>query len=233
MNALILFGGWDGHRPHEFAAWAESLLLEEGCNVEILDSLSVLSDSGKMKDVDLIVPIWSSARSSHRPEFGNISKNEEEGLLSAIRNGCGIAGWHGHMGDAFRDHPNYHFMIGGQFVGHPPGWPDNPDPERDFINYKVNITNSDDLITSGISDFELVSEQYYMLVDPSNDVLATTTFSGDHLPWIEGTVMPVVWKRRWGEGRIFYCSIGHAVADLNVTEVKTILRRGMIWAARR
>ena len=137
------------------------------------------------------------------------------------------------MGDAFRDHPTYHFMIGGQFVGHPPGWPDNTKPENDFIRYRVNIAKKDDPIISGISDFELVSEQYYMLVDPSNDVLATTTFSGEYLPWIEGSVIPVVWKRRWGQGRIFYCSIGHTVTDLNIPEVREMMRRGMIWAGRR
>ena len=233
MNALILFGGWEGHRPDEFASWAESILSNEECEIEISDSLGVLADSRAMADIDLIVPIWSSARSSHRPEFGNISKTEEEGLLSAIEGGCGIAGWHGHMGDAFRDHPTYHFMIGGQFVGHPPGWPDNTKPENDFIRYRVNIAKKDDPIISGISDFELVSEQYYMLVDPSNDVLATTTFSGEYLPWIEGSVIPVVWKRRWGQGRIFYCSIGHTVTDLNIPEVREMMRRGMIWAGRR
>ena len=72
-----------------------------------------------------------------------------------------------------------------------------------------------------------------MLVDPSNDVLATTTFSGEYLTWIEGSVIPVVWKRRWGQGRIFYCSIGHTVTDLNVPEVREMMRRGMIWAGRR
>ena len=56
----------------------------------------------------------------------------------------------------------------------------------------------------GITDFDYPSEQYYMHVDPANEVLATTTFSGEHAPWIEGVVMPVVWKRRYGEGRVFY-----------------------------
>ena len=55
------------------------------------------------------------------------------------------------------------------------------------------------------------SEQYYLHVDPSNEVLATTTFSGDYgdAPWIAGTVMPVVWKRKYGQARVFYSSLGH------------------------
>ena len=70
-----------------------------------------------------------------------------------------------------------------------------------------------------------------MLVDPSNEVLATTTFSGEHHWWIEGTEMPVVWKRRWDKGRIFYCSIANLLDDLNHPSVTEIMRRGMLWAA--
>ena len=71
-----------------------------------------------------------------------------------------------------------------------------------------------------------------MHVDPSNQVLATTTFGGAHAPWIEGTVMPVVWKRMYGQGRVFYCSLGHVVPDFDVPEAREIVRRGMLWATR-
>ncbi len=40
-----------------------------------------------------------------------------------------------------------------------------------------------------------------MHVDPSNDVLATTTFDNQTIPWIAGTVMPVMSKRRRGTCR--------------------------------
>lgn len=233
MKAMLLVGGWEGHKPKEFSDWARTLLEGEGFQVAIHEDLDVLTDSSAMDSIDLIVPIWSSARSSHQPEFGNMDRDQEAGLLRAISNGCGIGGWHGHMGDAFRDHPTYHFLIGGQFVAHPPGWPDNPVPSDDFVDYDVTICRPDDPIVSGIRSFRLHSEQYYMLTDPSNEVLATTTFSGDHLWWIEGTVIPVVWKRRWNRGRVFYCSIGHTVDDLRVPQVEEIIRRGLNWAARR
>ena len=82
------------------------------------------------------------------------------------------------------------------------------------------------------SSFAYRSEQYYMHVDPANEVLATTTFSGEHAPWTKGVVMPVVWKRRHGDGRVFYSSLGHVTAEFGVPEMKTILERGMLWAAR-
>jgi hypothetical protein len=76
------------------------------------------------------------------------------------------------------------------------------------------------------------SEQYYMHVDPGNEVLATTTFLCEEAPWVNGTVMPVVWKRVFGEGRVFYSSLGHVAADFDVPEVMELTRRGMLWAAR-
>ena len=101
-----------------------------------------------------------------------------------------------------------------------------------IIDYEVNIINHDDPITAGLKDFKMHSEQYYMHVDPSNEVLATTTFSGEHAPWIAGTVMPVVWKRMYGAGKVFYSSLGHVARDFDVPEAKEIVRRGMRWATR-
>lgn len=231
MKAALFVGGWQGHAPTDFAKWYQDLLEANGFAVDVYDTLDPLERPQDLSDLDLITPIWSSARSGHREEFGNMTKPQEDGLLQLVANGCGIAGWHGHMGDAFRDRPTYHFLIGGQFVAHPPGWPDNLQPAEDYIDYDVTICKPDDPIVSGIKSFRLKSEQYYMLVDPSNDVLATTTFSGDHLWWIEGTVIPVVWKRRWDKGRVFYCSIGHELDDLKLPQVTEIMRRGAIWAA--
>jgi type 1 glutamine amidotransferase len=87
----------------------------------------------------------------------------------------------------------------------------------------------------GIKDFNVKSEQYYMHVDPSNHVLATTTFNGrsDGMGWIKGTVMPVAWKRRYGKGRVFYSALGHVLKDFDVPEVLEIMKRGIKWAAKK
>ena len=126
------------------------------------------------------------------------------------------------MADSFRNNTEYQFMVGGQWVAHPGG----------VIDYEVNIIDREDPITTGLDDFRMQSEQYYMHVDPSNQVLATTTFTGDYAEWIDGVVMPVVWKRRYGQGRVFYASFGHVVKDFDVPEAREIVKRGMLWASR-
>jgi type 1 glutamine amidotransferase len=126
------------------------------------------------------------------------------------------------LADAFRSNTEYEFMVGGQWVAHPGG----------VIDYDVDITKPSDPIVKGLKKkFPMKSEQYYMQVDPVDEVLATTTFSGEYAPWIKGVVMPVVWKKYYGKGRVFYTSLGHVAADFAVPEAKTIVERGMLWAA--
>jgi type 1 glutamine amidotransferase len=212
-SALFVWGGWDGHEPRETAHLFAAVMRDEGYEVELSDTLDAFLDQDKLAALDLIVPVWS---------MGTITPEQERGLLGSVQGGVGIAGWHGGMADSFRANPDYQFMVGGQWVAHPGG----------IIDYEVNIIDHDDPITAGIPDFEMHSEQYYMHVDPSNQVLATTTFGGDHTPWIAGCVMPVVWKRVWGKGRVFYCSLGHVMEDFDGPEVREIVRRGMLWASR-
>jgi type 1 glutamine amidotransferase len=154
--------------------------------------------------------------------MGAIADEQLQPLLAAVAGGVGLAGFHGGAGDAFRDRPEFQWMVGGQWVAHP----------DDITDYDVRITDREHEITRGLGDFRMHSEQYYMHVDPSNAVLATTEFHPRSAPWVDGVVMPVAWTRRYGEGSVFYSSLGHTVADLAVPEVGELMRRGMRWAAR-
>jgi type 1 glutamine amidotransferase len=231
VNALILRGGWEKHAPTVFADWIRTRLENQGDVVTVTDTLGTLLDATAMSRVDVIVPIWSSMGSGHDPSLGNLTREQEDALVEAVENGVGLAGWHGHMGDAFRDRPTYKFLAGSQFVGHPPGWPDRPIPEEDFITYRVNIAG-DHPIVAGLKPFDVHSEQYYLHVDPAIDVHATTTFSGEHLPWLDGVVMPVTYTKRWGQGKVFYCSIGHDIREFEIPEVAEMITRGVRWAGR-
>ena len=207
-RALFVQGGWEGHTPREsvelFAPW----LVEQGFDVEIADALDVYSDAEKLGALDLIVPAWT---------MGDLTEEQEKNLCDAVEGGVGLAGWHGTMGDSFRNNTSYQWMTGGQFVAHP------GDIES---AWDVQITDDTHAITLGLRDFTMrETERYYMHVDPSNRVLATTTFD-------DGTVMPVVWTRTWGNGRVAYASFGHTWKDFEVPEAREIVQRGMLWASR-
>lgn len=211
-EALIVWGGWSGHEPEQCSAIIRDMLEEDGFKVYVENTTEAFADPS-VRDLSLIVPIFTMSK---------IEKEELSNLTAAVEGGVGLAGYHGGMGDAFRDSVDYQFMVGGQWVAHP----------GNIIDYRVDITRSDDPIMEGIESFPYRSEQYYMHVDPSNEVLATTTFKGDHAYWIDGVVMPVAWKRKHGKGRVFYSALGHVASEFEVPQMRTILRRGMNWAAR-
>ena len=211
-KALIFRGGWDGHEPVETSEIVAEELRKRGLEVDIFDDQDCLLNKNLADTYSVIIPVWT---------MGEISNDAEKALLNAVSGGVGIAGWHGGMCDAFRSHTDYQFMTGGQWVAHPGG----------VIDYKVKVV-SDDPIVKGIEDFEYRSEQYYMHVDPGNEVLATTCFNGDICPWINGTVMPVVWKRKYGQGKVFYCSLGHVAEEFKkYPQFLEIVVRGILWAA--
>jgi type 1 glutamine amidotransferase len=212
-TALFVCGGWEGHEPGKSAEIFARILRGKGYEVEISYTLDSYLDEDRMSALDLIVQVWS---------MGEITGEQERGLLEAVKGGVGLAGWHGGLADSFRNNPNFQFMVGGQFVAHP----------GNVIEFEVNIVDRANPITAGLEDFEMRSEQYYMHVDPHNHILATTTFSGEHAPWIEGATLPVAWTKRWGEGRVFYCSLGHDAADFEVPEARELVQRGMLWASR-
>ena len=211
-EALIVWGGWSGHEPEQGAHIVAKMLEDHDFKVYIENTTEAFADPA-IADMSLVVPIVTMSK---------IEKEEVENLTAAVRGGVGLAGYHGCMCDAFRDSVDYQFMCGGQWVAHP----------GNVIDYQIDVTKPDDPIMHGISSFPYRSEQYYMHVDPMNHVLATTTFSGEYCSWIKGVEMPVAWKRRHGRGKVFYSSLGHVTAEFGVPQMKSILERGMLWAAR-
>ncbi len=216
-NALVVWGGYPGHQPREAVERFIPFLRSAGFAVVERDDLAAYEDAALMSSVRLILQNWTT---------GDLTMPQFQGLRDAVLAGAGLAGWHGGLCDAFRHLPPYQFMTGGQWLAHPGG---------SHAEYTVDIAPGAlaDPIMAGIGpSFSLVSEQYYLAVDPAVEVLATTTFRRpEEAPWIEQAIIPAAWRRRWGDGRIFYVSWGHSAADFDVPEARLIVERGMLWAS--
>ncbi len=215
-KVLIFQGGWDGHEPKLTSARFARIMREEGYEAEIYDTLDCLADREKLAEYDLIVACWT---------MGDLPWHYVQNLSYAIGKGTGLAGCHGGMCDSFRQNTEWQFITGGQWVSHPGG---------DGQNYTVNINHGSSPITEGLEDFEVCSEHYYLHIDPAIEVLATTRFPLVNYYHISNKVvdMPVAWTKFWGNGRVFYTSLGHHddVFDKS-PNAEVIMRRGMKWAA--
>ncbi|MCL2106199.1 MAG: ThuA domain-containing protein [Oscillospiraceae bacterium] len=216
-QALIFWGGWDGHEPERVSNRFAGVLRGEGFAVELLQGTQDLPGPGRLAELDLLVPVCS---------MGELPKAHSENIVRAVGEGLGLAGFHGGMCDAFRNDTQWQFMTGGQWVAH---------PGNDGVEYRVHIHKGSSPLVEGIEDFTLRSEHYYLHYDPAVEVLASTRF-----PLVDGfhaankpVDMPVAWTKYWGAGRVYYCSLGHVDAVFEQSPAaQELLRRGMLWAAR-
>jgi len=217
-KALIVWGGWPGHQPEQGAHLVAQMLGEDGFDAEVTGDLEALArpDLGAFS---LVVPNVTHHPAAPTP----VSPGAIGNLVGAVRAGVGLGAFHG-AAVAFPAMVDYHFMLGAQWVQHP----------GNILDYRVHVEKPFDPVMEGIADFPYRSEQYYLHADPSLDVLATTLFTGEADPVTTGIKMPVVFKRQFGRGRVFYSALGHLPAEFDAFPVaRTILRRGLAWAARR
>jgi type 1 glutamine amidotransferase len=211
-SALVIWGGLELHEPEKGAHIVRDILESEGFRVTVTPDYTALGGAD-IGSYDLIVPQVTG---------GELDRENSIRLCAAVEAGSGYAAFHHGIATSFPGNARMRFLGGCTFATHP----------GDIITYRVDPKVTDDPIMAGIASFEHTSEQYYMHVDPTVEVLATTTFSGVHAPWKTGAVMPVVYKSAYGAGRVFYTALGHVPAELDNPSIKTILVRGLLWAAR-
>ncbi|MFJ6651187.1 ThuA domain-containing protein [Microbacterium sp. NPDC091313] len=227
-RALVVRGGWEGHHPVEATELFLPFLRDNGFDVRVSDTNDVYADADEMAATDLVLQCVT---------MSEISREALAGLRTAVENGTGLAGWHGGIADSYRASSDYLQLVGGQFATHPSHRPDDrPGGEADnFLRYRVEFTDLGRAheITAGLEDVDLETEQYWVLTDDLNDVLATTTHPVQpYHPWHRPIVSPAVWTREWGRGRVFVATPGHSVDVLAQPPVRTIIERGLLWASR-
>ena len=209
-NILVVWGGWDGHQPELFANQIEEWLISQNANYKLYNGVEAYDDYDELIKYDLIIQSIT---------MGELKGKGASNLLKAVRNGVGIAGAHGGLGDSFRNNTGYQFMIGGQFVSHPGG----------KVNFKVEML--EDELTKGLNDFEIFTEQYYMHLDPNIDIIAKTKYNVDIFYCIDNVEMPIAWKKIYDKGKVFFISIGHDPNEfMRKKDAWELLTRGFLWA---
>jgi len=215
-RALVVRGGWEGHSPVEATERFIPFLEEQGFTVSVHEGPAVYADKEVLAGTDLVLQCFTQ---------GEATDEQVTNLADAVRAGTGLAGWHGGIVDSFRGSPDYLHLTGGQWAAHPGG----------FVDYEVEVVpeRAGHPVVAGLDRWKHHTEQYWCLTDGLNDVLATSRFEATlETPWREDLVVPAVWTRRWGAGRVFVSTIGHKLEDLDVPEVRTLTERGLLWAAR-
>jgi hypothetical protein len=215
--------------PVETTDFFRPFLQEHGFAVTVEESPDVYADAERMAGVDLIVQVVT---------MSTISKEALAGLIATVRAGTGMVGWHGGIADSYRDSADYLQLIGGQFAHHAAvAAPDELTGEQsdNYQHYTIELTElgRSHPVTAGVEDFALTTEQYWVLSDEYNEVLATTTQAKrDFDAWDRPVTFPAVWTRHWGDGRIVVSTAGHRLEIVQDPSVRRIIEQGLLWAAR-
>jgi type 1 glutamine amidotransferase len=109
-NVLVVYGGYEEHRPEIFAKKITSWLEDQRAVVRLEKGTAIYKNTSVMQKLDLVI---------QHITMSEMTTKESQGLIKAIASGVGLAGCHGGLGDSFRDNTEYQYMVGGQFVETP------------------------------------------------------------------------------------------------------------------
>ncbi|MGF2118633.1 ThuA domain-containing protein [Enterococcus casseliflavus] len=215
-QALIIYGGWEGHVPKETSQFYQTLLESEGYQVTLASDFEPLYHKEELKRLDLLIMNWTR---------GELPDEPLQNVTQAVAEGLGLAGVHGGFASAFQASKGWLFLTGGCFLAHPGGLE---------TTYSIDLT-TDHYITANTQSIpQLTTEQYYCLVDPAVTVLATSIFAAKDHPNAanQEVILPMMWIKKWGKGRVFFQSIGHSLKELEEPTIQTWTKRGFLWATR-
>ena len=205
VSALIIGeDAFDFHQFDEKYPLLRAFLGADGIAVEGTTDRAGLAD---LTEYDIVIDYLTDP---------TMADTEHEGLLKFVRDGGGYVGVHCAADhETFVDEPADHFeeLVGGAFLDH-------PEP----CDLAVEVVDSDHPITEGVDpDFTVRDEPYEIRWDDSVRVLARM----DHA---ELGDLSVAWTKPYGDGNVFYCSLGHTNAAFAHPAVQRLLTRGVRWA---
>ena len=138
-----------------------------------------------------------------------LTSAQEEGIYNYVAAGGGLIGVHG---TCWRIGERPVALIGGHANWHPP-----------VSTFTVNIAENDHPITEGVSDFEVDDEIYMTAWFPEVEIHATAQYAN----WSH----PMAWSKSYGEGRVFYTTLGHGPDTFTRPSMQQLITQGVRWTS--
>ncbi len=211
LNVLVLSGD-----NHGFASSAQvihaALAAQPGLSLTLSDDKGLLTSSS-LNTFDVIVFGTGFTRSSRLPD-GSVKREpdltpaQEAALRTFVAGGKGLVGIHG---AAWWINGQAMDLIGGAANWHPPG-----------LTFTVHVERPDHPITHGIADFEVEDEIYISAYDPAVEILASAEW--------HGRAHPMAWTKAYGQGRVFYTTLGHTKNTFERPAMQQLMAQGVRWA---
>ena len=159
----------------------------------------------KLKDFDAVLFLNTTGEVFKSKEAGREDRLKKS-LVDFVKSGKGLIGTHSAT-DTYKKWKDFNDMMGGAFAGHP--W-----------HTKIRVKNLEpghplNAAFAG-KDFEIADEIYQFRKDTASadERRMLLSLSGEIVDKGKGNtgkegLYPIAWLDKYGDGRIFYCSLGH------------------------
>ena len=146
---------------------------------------------------------------------GTLTKIQEEILLNFISSGKGFIGLHG-ASASFKNNSNYFKMLGGRFINH-----------GSVSKIHIRILDKEHEITQNLDNFDFRDEPYRhdFSMGKNIHILAEAEYNAPDDPNPE----PIMWIKKYGKGRVFFCALGHRTIALKDPVFQKIIERAVKW----
>jgi type 1 glutamine amidotransferase len=209
MKTLVLSG--ENHGFDKSAPVIAAFLVDCGIDAEMTDDKDALHS---LDGCDALVLGTGFTKTERRDDgrlahLDDLTPTQEQGLFDYVAAGGGLVGVHG---TAWWIPSRAVPLLGGHANWHPPG-----------LTFQVQIEDDGHPITADVVSFEVEDEIYMSAWDPSIEILATATW--------QDTQHPLAWTQPFGDGRVFYCALGHTAATYERPMMQRLMTNGVRWAA--
>lgn len=202
IQVWMLGGSSGSHRPTQMAPLLATPLGQRGITIRYSENSSELATLDPNSTPVAII----------FKDDGEISPDEEKGLIQFVESGGGLVAIHC-ASHAFRNSPQYGALVGGRFLSHGNG------------TFPVKIIDAQHQITRGLKAFDATDETYiHNELNRDNRVIMVRDEAGGYEPYS--------WWRTQGKGRVFYTALGHDEKTWNDPNFQNLIERAIRWAAR-
>ena len=220
--ARVVYVTHSGGYRHDCLPTSAQVLADVGrasglWQLEVTDDAATAITTERLAGVDAVIFFTSGDL--------ELDAGQKQALLDYVDRGGGFAGFHSAT-DTEYGWPEYHDLVGATFDGHP--WHEDVVVRVDVPTHPVvQALGSELALYEEIYQFRDVrpGSTVRLSLDPS----AVDVSLGKTNPWGH----PLAWVRIHGQGRVFYCALGHEASTWEDGRFQALLRDAVGWLLRR
>jgi uncharacterized protein len=225
---VLIITGDHGHKWKETTPFLKEVLAKAGHKVDVTETPGKDLTAANLARYDVLLLNYRNTPNGAKDNPDSVwSDDNKKAFMEAVKGGKGLVVYH-HASSAFTGDSDFDKEFEKIIAG---GW-----RKQGFHGkmHEFSVTaQKEHPITKGIKTFRHGRDELYQnsLIPAGSEVLVTAFSEKEIDPKNTGKDEPVVWVAKYGKGRVYENTLGHDVEAMQSAGFKTLLIRGVEWAA--